>query len=219
MKAKFAFILLLLASCGGADDFHTINSKTPTEIKELERFNEYINFFYEDHEESQEMSKEIKETYIKQALDLLNEYYRYEVFSDLEFTFNEVLHKSSEMVAVSFNIHGDDGMNMYDVDFMLTYNISDGSLVDVMQIGSSTDFESYSGKGYNTIYSLNFELINESEGDIAFVVRCEESRLNYNFNPSYYTSEEIEGLKTEVTQKTEYTVSASGVIVESQPIE
>lgn len=220
MKMKFLVYLLILSSCSPTNqdytsDHHADASDTLSGGLEDE-FQEYLSNYEKIIDGGQlEISEKIKENYIKQALNELNDYYAYDSFSDLDYYYKTVLYKSDNMIAVTFNLSGDDGWNVHDVDFMITYSLKERSFVDVAMIRSNTDFEGYHNKGYNTDYRLDYELLNVADETVAFVLACSETRSYYNFNEEYYTEEEISAFAKGDSREFEYTVLSNGEILHS----
>ena len=139
--------------------------------------------------------------------------------SDLEMfdvTYGEVLCETDEIIGVSFNLQGDDGWNYHDADFMITYSKKKYALVGIIQIGSGTDFESYSGSGYNRIYHLSCDQISFDEQAGVFNYELTAHHEYYNFNEELYSAAEIKEMTNSLPEITRFQVLNTGEIVISE---
>lgn len=177
-------------------------------------FKEYLSYYLNADDQKVEVDELFKEEYIKPALDHLNDYYQYEDFIALDFTYTDVLYHSDDMIAVTFTLSGDDGWNIHDVDFLITYSLDTEALVDVAMIRSNTIFEGHMNKGYNRNYDLGFEKMTALNQKVAFVLKCDEHISYYNFNEELFTEEEITEM-TDQYRSFEYAVMSSGMIEEN----
>jgi hypothetical protein len=219
MKIKYAIIILIFASCQNEQ-----NQEPSTEATEVEEVTEpiesvesgdFLDYIASYHNETGDsIPEEIQNSYITEAMDLLeNSMYGSSDLAIFEVTYGEVQCETDEMIAVSFNLEGDDGWNFHDADFMISYNKKEASLVGTIQIGSSTDFESYSGSGYNRIYHLSHKFLSFDEQEGAFEFELTQHHEYYNFNEEMYSAKEIEEMKNEVAVVTHFQVLSTGEIV------
>ena len=213
-----ALLLLLLSSCNNESNLETQLSslenipnieETTREVQKktsntsADALHNFLSNFGSG-ESYQTISKELGKQFIAPALkDAL--YYKYYGDDAFDYAYGEIVYKNDNFVAVSFEYDGDDGMNMLNAVFVVTYNLEDGSYIDHQLVDENSDFEWYHTKGYNMKVTQSYTVKKMNTKRTAFKVNCTRKAQYYNFNP------ELAQPMPATTEQLSYTVNAQGL--------
>jgi len=163
-------------TAGPAPEEEAPKASTTNKAAELQQFLTSFNA------ENNEIPSEFIQSFIAVAL---REEQTYSYSKYYEYSYGSIVYTNDDFVAISFKLAGDNGESMLEGDFIATFNVSDGSLIDSELVGSASDFEWHSSRGYNMNHNLSYTVGQGDANEVAFVINCEESKEYYNFNEEY----------------------------------